>query len=69
VTGADDPVLASFVAYWDATAAGVEDAEAATGARFYLGGTASGRAATDAYFLPAILDHKARGVNASRRAT
>ncbi len=69
MTGADDPVLASFVAYWDATAAGVEDAEAATGARFYLGGTASGRAATDAYFLPAILDHKARGVNASRRAT
>ncbi len=61
VQHADDPVLASYVTYWDATAAGVEDAEAATGARLYLGGTASGRAAGDAYFLPAMLNHKAGG--------
>ena len=64
VSHLEDPILASFVAYWDATAAGVEDAEAATGARLYFGGTASGRAAGDALFLVSALNHKARGRNA-----
>ena len=57
-------VLAAFVSAWDAATAGVEDAEAATGARLFFGGTASGRAAGDAYFLPAVLEHAASGRNA-----
>jgi L-iduronidase len=60
-----DPVLDGYVAYWDATAAGIEDAEAATGARLYFGGTASGKAAGDKYFLVRVLDHKVANVNAA----
>jgi len=64
VQNSTDPVLASFVAAWDAATAGLEDAEDATGAKLYFGGTASGRAAGDAYFLPAVLAHAAGGRNA-----
>jgi len=53
-----DPVLAAYVSYWDASAAGVEDVEAATGVKLYFGGTASGGASHDKLFLPAMLDHK-----------
>ena len=56
-------MLDGFVSFWDATAAGIEDAEAATGARLYFGGTASGKAAGDKYFLVRMLDHKAADVN------
>ena len=64
-SGTDDPALLAYPLYWDATAAGVADAEAATGARLRYGGTASGKAARDAWYLPALLDHKADGgVNA-----
>ncbi len=59
-----DPTLLAFVAAWDAATAGLEDAEDATGAKLYFGGTASGRAAGDAYFLPAVLAHAAGGRNA-----
>ena len=61
VTSPDDPVLAAYVQAWDAAAAGVADAEAATGAKLRFGGTASGGAADDAFFLPAILDRVASG--------
>jgi L-iduronidase len=44
--------------------AGIEDAEAYTGAKLFFGGTASGRASGDVYFLPAILEHKVSGKNA-----
>jgi L-iduronidase len=54
----------AFVSAWDAATAGLEDAEDATGARLFFGGTASGRAAGDAYFLPAVLEHAASGRNA-----
>ena len=64
VQNTSDPVLAAFVSAWDAATAGLEDAEAATGAKLYFGGTASGRAAGDAYFLPAVLEHAASGRNA-----
>jgi L-iduronidase len=59
-----DPVLAAFVSAWDAATAGIEDAEDATGAKLFFGGTASGRAAGDVYFLPAVLEHAASGRNA-----
>ena len=59
-----DPALAAYVQHWDAMAAGVDDAEAASGVPLFFGGTASGRAAGDEYFLPAILEHVASGVNA-----
>jgi L-iduronidase len=49
--------------YWDATTAGIEDAEAATGAKLYFGGTASGKAAGDTYYLAHMLDHKVQNVN------
>ena len=61
IQNSSDPVLTAYTAYWDACAAGIEDAEAATGARLTFGGTASGRAAGDAYFLPAMLNHRASG--------
>lgn len=63
VQNQSDPTLAGFVGYWDAMTAGLEDAEAATGAKLFFGGTASGRAAGDVYFLPAILRHKSSGKN------
>lgn len=63
-SGQDDPALLAYVLYWDATAAGIEDAEAATGARLQYGGTASGKASGDKFYFPAMLDHKAHGVNA-----
>ena len=56
-------ITASFGSYWDASAAGVEDAEAATGASLFFGGTASGRAAGDPCYLPFLLTHKASGKN------
>jgi len=56
-------VTASFGGYWDASTAGVEDAEAATGAALYFGGTASGRAANDPCYLPFLFNHKASGRN------
>ena len=56
-----DPTLLAYVAHWDAMTAGLEDAEDATGASLLFGGTASGRAAGDAYFLPAVLAHTASG--------
>ena len=63
VQNQSDPTLAGFVNYWDAMTAGLEDAEVATGAKLFFGGTASGRAAGDVYFLPAILRHKSSGKN------
>ena len=62
-SGQDDPALLAYVLYWDATAAGIEDAEAATGAHLKYGGTASGKAAGDKFYFPAMLDHVAHGVN------
>jgi L-iduronidase len=59
-----DPVLLAYVSHWDAMTAGVEDAEAATGASLFFGGTASGGAARDKYFLPSIFNHFSTGVNA-----
>jgi hypothetical protein len=42
-----DPTLIGYVGYWDAMTAGIEDAEASTGARLFFGGTASGRASAN----------------------
>ena len=61
VANQSDPVLAAYVSAWDAAAAGVADAEAASGAKLRFGGTASGGAARDKYFLPAILGRVASG--------
>ena len=63
IANASDPVLAAFVSAWDAAAAGVADAETATSARLRFGGTASGGAASDGYFLPAILSRVASGAS------
>ncbi len=56
-------ITASFGGYWDASAAGVADAEAATNATLFFGGTASGRAAGDPCYLPYMLNHAASSRN------
>ena len=51
------------MSYFDATGAGVSDAEAVTGLRFELWGPASGKGAGDKRFLPAVFEHYATGAN------
>lgn len=55
--------VAGYVSYFDATGAGVSDAEASTGLRFELWGPASGKGAGDKRFLPAVFEHYSTGTN------
>ena len=57
-------VARAYVLHWDAVAAGVADAEAASGARFIFGGPGAGKYPGTSHLLPVVLDHLDNGTNA-----